>query len=158
MILLIHKEFTVWNDFGLKEIQNVYFTEGPALVIFWYQYTWMLPIRNTGLFFILLLITWLRIFAPTTSLVSRSNIDFSSTTESQPNSKIQNPYSDCYYEAEPRNLSQPIFYGYGLDFLTILSNRIVPRNNNLKGAVFLSVSESVLSLVPIFIMGHALLN
>lgn len=118
----------------------------------------MFAIRNTGLVIFFILFSGFRLFFLPADAGTWYEYDFYATDQSNHSSEIQNPDPHSYYAVEVRNFSQTVSEFYRFLSFSILTNRIVPPGINFKGDGLIPVPDELLSLVPIFIRGHALLN
>lgn len=84
--------------------------------------------------------------------------DSANAAELENVSTIEAPTYPIYLEIEVNNLLSNITEVHRLLSLSVLPNRIAPANYPFRSGASVSVPVKFYPLVPIFILGHALLN
>jgi hypothetical protein len=84
--------------------------------------------------------------------------DFADTAELENASTIEAPTYPVYLEIEVNNLLSNITEVHRLSSVSVLPNQIAPNNYPFRSSASASAPVKYCPLVPIFILGHALLN
>lgn len=117
-----------------------------------------MAIKNGWLMLFFMLIIGIRLFAVPINSMDWNKTDINYKLGHENTSEIQNPASHYFLSIEIANCSQTITEVHRLMSVLILSNRIVPISYDFRSTILTPLEVSFSSPVPIFIMGHSLLN